>query len=129
MRVRAGADLVVLADRGRPRSRPDSVGAERPDAELRAEPDILALPVLACGRVVDRKDREARLCRRGHYRPSHAAARPCTGRAGLLPAEHSAPTGPVEGVGAEAFRPLHGKEPLHIEVGLKHDASFRSKLS
>jgi hypothetical protein len=37
--------------------------------------------------------------------------------------------GPIEGVGAEAFHPLHGKELLHIEIWLKHDASFRSKIS
>jgi hypothetical protein len=46
-----------------------------------------------------------------------------------LPAERSTPTGPIEGVGAKAFRSLHGKEPLHIEVGLKHDASFRVQIS
>jgi hypothetical protein len=43
-----------------------------------------------------------------------------------LPAERSTPTVPIEGVGAEAFRPLRGKKPLNIEVGLKHVASFRS---
>jgi hypothetical protein len=37
-----------------------------------------------------------------------------------LRTERSTPARPIGGVGAEAFRPLHGKEPLHIEVGLKH---------
>jgi hypothetical protein len=37
-----------------------------------------------------------------------------------LPAERSTPTWPLERGGAEAFRPLHGKELLQIEVGLKH---------
>jgi hypothetical protein len=30
------------------------------------------------------------------------------------------PTGSFGCVGAEALRPLHGKELLHIEVGLEH---------
>ena len=30
------------------------------------------------------------------------------------------PTGSFGCVGAESFRTLHGKEPLHIEVGLEH---------
>jgi hypothetical protein len=30
------------------------------------------------------------------------------------------PTGSFGCVGAETFRPLHGKELLHIEVGLEH---------
>jgi hypothetical protein len=30
------------------------------------------------------------------------------------------PTGSFGCVGAEALHPLHGKEPLYIEVGLEH---------
>jgi hypothetical protein len=71
--VRARADLVVLADRARPCGRANGIGSERSDAQLRPEPDALALPALLGVRGLgDRENREAGLRRSRHQRPSQA---------------------------------------------------------
>jgi hypothetical protein len=72
--VGSRACLVVLGHRGRPGGdRANGVDAECSDAELRAEPDALALlaPVRQSG-LRDREDREAGVGGGGHDVPSHA---------------------------------------------------------
>jgi hypothetical protein len=45
------------------------------------------------------------------------------------PAECPAPTRPIEDrVGAEAFRTLHGKEPVHIGIREQSDLPSKSNL-